>query len=282
MQNFAFVDETLDINITHSYYLSIQISLNGLSFCILDPVREKYIAFENKLFQKNKLFNDLLDDIEDYLDQHELLKHQFKATKLLWVTNKNTLIPNSYFKKENLKKYFEFNHKLDDLDEIHYSELKYVDAYSIFVIPNQIANIFSKRFKNIEFLNQQVPFIEQALYKHHSEAKRILVNVNQEFIDICITENGKLLLYNNFLYKNEMDMVYFILYVFDQFKLSTEDTELIISGLIDKNSDPYKQLKRFIAHLRFEKLPEEFTYSYTFNRIPSHQFANLFKLHLCE
>jgi len=43
MQNVAFVDETLDINLTQLYHLSIQSDLNGLSFCILDPVRNKYI-----------------------------------------------------------------------------------------------------------------------------------------------------------------------------------------------------------------------------------------------
>ena len=50
MQEFAFIDETLDINLTQSYYLSIQLSLNGLSFCIHDPVRKIYIAFSNKKF----------------------------------------------------------------------------------------------------------------------------------------------------------------------------------------------------------------------------------------
>ncbi|PLX22714.1 MAG: hypothetical protein C0597_02045 [Marinilabiliales bacterium] len=282
MQDFAFVDETLDINLTQSYYLSIQLSLNGLSFCILDSVREKYIAFQSKSFPKDLIFDDLLNYIEDYIDSHELLKHKYKATKLIWETTKNTLVPNIFFKKENLKTYFEFNQKLDDLDEIHYNELKYVDAYSVFVIPNLIANVFVKRFEKIQFYNQQSPFIEHTLFKHHSETKRILINLYENFFDLCVTENGKLLLYNNFLYKNEMDLIYFILYAFDQFSLETQQTELIISGLIDRTSKSFLKLKEFIKHIRFEKLPDEFSYSYTFNQIPSHKFTNLFNLHLCE
>ena len=282
MQDFAFIDETLDINITQSYFLSIQVNLNGLSFSVLDPVREKYIAFEHKTFPKDLIFDDLLNYLEDYLDHHELLNCSFKSTKLAWITNRNTLIPVSFFNVQNLKKYFEFNQKLEELDEIHYSELKYVDAYSVFIIPNQIATIFTRKFKQIQFYNQQIPFIEHAVYKHHSESKKILANVNEDFIDICITENGKLLLYNNFLYKNEMDLAYFILYTFDQFDIDTKQTELILSGLIDSSSSAYTKLKGFINHLRFDKLPEDFSYSYTFNHIPSHQFTNLFNLHLCE
>jgi len=282
MQDFAFVDETLDINLTQSYYLSIQLNLDGLSFCILDPVREKYIAFESKSFPKDQIFDDYLNILEDYLDNHELLKLKFKASRLIWISNKNTLIPNSFFNIENLKKYFEFNQKLGDLDEIHYSGLKFVDAYSVFIIPNQVASIFSRRFKNIVFYNQQIPFIEQALFKHHSENKKVIVHVNHQFIDVAITENNKLLLYNNFLYKNEMDMVYFILYVFDQFGLDTQHTELILSGIIDQKDHALIKLKDFIKHIKFEKLSEEFSYSYTFNKIPLYKFTNLFNLHLCE
>lgn len=282
MQDFAFIDETLDINLTHTYILSIQLSLNGLSFCILDPVREKYIALSNKNIDSELSFDDLLDYIEEYIQKNDLLNQSYKHIKLIYITTKNTLIPNVYFKKENLKKYFEFNQKLDDLDEIHFNELKYINAYSVYVVPNQIANIFSKQFPGINFYNQQIPFIEHALVKYHSESKKIFVHINNSFIDICVTENGKLLLYNNFAFKTEMDLIYFIMYVFNQFNLNTETTEVILSGLLDKKSLTYSKLKEFFNHLKFDKLSEEFSYSYTFNQIPHHSFLNLFNLQLCE
>ena len=282
MQDFAFVDETLDINLTQSYYLSIQVNLNGLSFCILDPVRNKYIALSHQNFENDLAFDDLLNTIENIVKKNDFLSHSYKSIKFIWLSNKNTFIPSSYFNKENLKKYFEFNQKLDDLDEIHFKELKYVDAYSVFVIPYQIANIFIKQFPDLNFFNQQIPFIEHALFKYHSESKKVFVNVNDEFIDLSITENGKLLLYNNFVYKTELDMIYFIMYVFDQFNLNTENTELILSGFIDKKTSIYSKLKGFISHLKFDKLSEDFSYSYTFNQVPPQSFTTLFNLHLCE
>lgn len=282
MQDFAFVDETLDINLTQSYYLSIQVNLDGLSFCILDPVREKYIAFSHKNFEKDLIFDDYLNLVEKYIQSSDLLSYRYKNIKLIWLSGKNTLIPNSYFKEQNLKRYFEFNQKLEDLDEIHFNELRYVDAYSVYTIPTQLANIFIRQFSKIDFYNQQIPFIEQALFKYHSDSKKVFVHVNDKFIDICITENGKLLLYNNFSYKAEMDIIYFILYVYDQFNINTENTELIISGFIKKKDSLYQKLKEFIPHLKLDKLTDSFSYSYTFNKIPSHSFTNLFNLQLCE
>jgi len=282
MDDFSFSDETLDINLTQSYNLSIQVNLNGFSFCILDPVRKKYIAFSNFNVETDLVFDDFLNAIEAYIKNNDLLNHSYKNIKLIWLSNKNTLIPSGYFKKENLKKYFEFNQKLDDLDEIHYHELNYVDAYSVYSVPNQITNIFIRQFPKLKFYNQQIPFIEMVLFKYHSESKKAFVNINKGFIDLCITENGKLLLYNNFSYKTEPDIIYFIMYIFNQFDLNAEVTELILSGFIDNKSLIYLKLKTFIRHLRFNKLPDDISYSYTFNKIPSHSFINLFNLHLCE
>ena len=282
MQSFAFIDETLDINLTQSYQLSIQLSLNGLSFCILDPVRNKFIALQHTSFNTELIFDDYLNGIEDYLRKTDLLNHKYKTVKLIWVSNKNTLIPSTLFAIDNLKKYFEFNQTINDLDEIHYTELKYSNAYSVFVIPNQIATIFVREYPNISFYNQQIPAIEQALFRHHSGTFKVFVNVEDEFFDLLITQNGKLLLYNNFLYKNEIDMLYYIIYSFEQFKLNPESTDLILSGIISKNSKEYLKLKEYIRQIKFEKLSEEYSYSYTFNKVPHHFFNNLFNIALCE
>ena len=282
MQDFAFIDETIDINLTQSYKLSIQACLSGLSFCVLDPVRNKYIALIHQNFDKELEFDNLLDKIEEYLNKNDILNNQFKSVKLIWVSNKNILIPSVLFSDQNLKKYFEFNQSLNDLDEIHFKELKYSETYSVYTIPNQIANIFINKYSNIKFYNQQIPFLNHTLFKYHSETSKVFIHVNDDFFDLAITKNGKLLLYNNFIYKNELDMIYYIMYAFDRFKFNTETTELILSGIISKESSAYIKIKDFIRQIKFDKLPDDFSYSYTFNEIPHHTYTNLFNLNHCE
>ena len=280
MQEFAFVDETLDLNLTLSYKLSIQVSLNGLSFCILDPVRNKFIALSHKNFEKNLLIDDLQSIIDKYVDGNELLNKEYKNIKISWQSIKNTIIPQKYFNDKDLKKYFELSHKLDDLDEIHYKKLKYSDSYSVYAIPNQLAGILSRKYKGASFYNQQIPFINTVLFKHHSESKKVFVNINIDFIDITISQKGKLLFYNAFSYKTDNDILYFIINVYEQQGLDTEFTEVVISGIKDKKSEFYTMLCEFIGHIRFQKLPDEFTYSYTFSKIPEHTFTNLFNMQL--
>ena len=150
MQEFAFVDETLDLNLTLSYKLSIQVSLNGFSFCIIDPVRNKFIALLHKNFEKNLLLDDLQSLVKNYIDGNELLNKEYKNIKIIWQSIKNTIIPQKYFDDKNLKKYFELSHKLDDLDEIHYKKLKYSDSYSVYAIPLYVSEPTSTKDHNVE------------------------------------------------------------------------------------------------------------------------------------
>lgn len=282
MQNYTFVDETLDINLTHSYYLSIQAGLDGLSFCILDPVRNKYIALTHQNFQSNQLFEDYLKDIESFLDKNELLCNQYKKTKLIWLSRKNTLVPDEFFDQSKLKPLLEINHELDDLDEIHFERLKYNNIVSVYVIPNLIANLFLKKYQNLKFYNQQIPFIDHIILKHHSEQIKTFVNIQKEFFELAVTKNGQVIIYNNFKFTTATEVVYFVLYTLEQKNIDHKSSELIVSGLLNKKSEIYKELRRFIQSVKFEHLPDDFTYSYTFNEISHHTFTNLFNLNHCE
>jgi len=282
MQNFSFVDETLDINLTHTYNLSIQAGLNGLSFCVFDPLINKYTALTNLSFNKELTFDDFLDELEKTLENADLLNYTYKTVKLIWVTSKTTLIPDVFFNKTQVKKQFELNHKLDEYDEIHYKKLHFNDTNSIFAIPSQVASLFKRKYKNISFYNQNIPWINYVIDHYHSERKKVFVNIHNDFIDILVCQDDKILLCNNFQIKTASDLLYFILYTYEQLNLNKETDELIISGFIQKKSDEFEKLKDFLPHVKFEKPSEEFVYSYTFKTIPLHTFSNLFNLQHCE
>jgi hypothetical protein len=282
MQNVAFVDETLDINLTQLYHLSIQSDLNGLSFCILDPVRNKYIVLEHYNFKPHLLFDDYLNELENYVNNHTILNQSFKKVKLIWLSRKNALIPDQFFNKNKLKTIIELTHSLDDLDEIHYKPLKYNDIVSTFIVPNLIAAFFIKKYPLITFYNQQIPFINHIIQKHHSEQTKGFVNIQPDFFEFVIIKNGQIQFCNNFKYTTAAEMAYFILYALEQNKLDKQNTEIIINGMIQKNSEQYQTLKKFIKTIKFDSRPEYFTYSYTFNKIPQHIFTNLFNVIHCE
>ena len=64
-------DETLDINSTENYELSVQVSPDGLSFCLLDTIRNKFVLIRSFGAEENKYFN--ADKISELLHKDDFL-----------------------------------------------------------------------------------------------------------------------------------------------------------------------------------------------------------------
>ena len=279
----VFIDETFDLNQTINYHISIQAGLNGYSFSVLDPLRNKYILLKHISFTEELTPHLLEEKVEDIQKNDEFLGHEYKSVYFSWQSPKNTLIPGPLFNKNNLRTYFEFNHILDDLDEIHYNGFKNIDAYNVFAIPTEISNLVYRSFGNVRFFHQTTSLIEHGLMMHgeKSRNKIAIANIYGNNTDILVIQGENLLLSNSFPWKDKKDIVYFILYVYEQLKLDGMETPLFMAGEIPKKSPVYEMLKSYIGKVGFEKLNDRFSYSYTFNEIDQHLFINLFNLKLC-
>lgn len=281
--DIVFIDETFDLNQTRNYHISIQAGLNGYSFSVLDPLRNKYILLKHIAFPAGFSGALLEEKIAGIHKNDEFLSREYKSALFSFKSPKYTLIPGPLFIKENLKDYFEFNHFLDDLDEIHYNTLKSIDACNVFAVPAEISNIVHRSLENVRFFNHVTPFIEQGLmqYGGKNTKKTVLANIYGSNVDILVLEGDKLLFCNTFPWKTEEDLGFFILYVFEQLKLSGEETPLILSGEILKQHPACDLLKTYVGKLRFEERNDHFIYSYTFNDAEHHWFTTLFNLRLC-
>jgi len=283
MHDLSLLDETLDINITKSYHLSIQIDLNGFSFCLLDTIRNKYVALKHYSF--DRLSEDPEKNIRIIFEQDEFLKQEFKGSKMIFTTKQSTLVPEPLFNKDNVRDYFSFNHSPDNSQyEIFSNRLKHAEAYVVFAVPAHVPSIVQEYLPSMKLFHQSVPLIENIFLNRRNRKDQVIVymNISEKLFDIVVIDDKKLNLHNCFSFQDENDLLYFTLYVFEQQKLDPGDTEIILSGRITKTMKQYEVLKKYIRNIRFHTLNTQFTYSYTFNEIPSHTYLNLLNLYPCE
>ena len=148
----------------------------------------------------------------------------------MFLSQKSTLIPDSYFDKNLLKSYFEFNHPLDALDEIHYNYIPSVDAYNVFTLHNYIATAISNQFKGVRFYHQAMPFIEKVLEYSTPIRRSCGHRLYHHFFDIMISSGDRLKFYNTFQYNGPSDVLYFILFICKQFNINPRQLEIIALG----------------------------------------------------
>lgn len=281
MENFSFVDETLDLNRAHSYRLSIQFSLNGFSFSILDLIRGKYVALKHANLEKEGTYDQKRGKIQKIINSDPCLQTDYNKVTSLIVSPKSVLIPSSYFKQKNLIQYYKFNYDLQELEEIHFNYIQGIEAYNIFTLPNPISNLITGQFSKIHFYHQALPIIDYYILNSNSEHTYSVLAISEEFIDIAVIKGSNLHLYNSYHWATYEDVVYYLLYVYKQLNLNVTENEVYVTGDLESKKELKKMINQYLKKVHFQKPPSEFTYSYTFKKDKSHHFTNLFRLNLC-
>ena len=281
MKDFSFVDETLDLNRAQSYRLSIQFSVNGFSFSILDLVRGKYILLNHSSFQDDQSHEQKGDKIREIIHSSPYLQAAYKDITALIINPKSVLIPDPYFNQQDIKTYFEFNHDLHELEELHFNHIEGIHAYSIYPLPYPVSNVLTAKYNKIRFYHQSVPIIDYSMFNTRSNKTHVLLSIYDGFMDIAILNQNKLFLYNSFSWSTPEDILYFLLYAYKRLNLDVKENELYITDHFENTRRLEKLVKPYIRKVHFQKPPLAHTYSYTFRKDHTTAFINLFRLNLC-
>lgn len=279
-ESFSFVDDSFDPIISSSYYLSIQLSLDGFSFCILDPVHNKYLQFQHLLLEANRPINE---QVENWFRQIEKLNLPYKKTLVLLPSSRGTLVPTPVFDAAQPEDWMRFCGPLSEKQTVHYNKIAMADAYNVFPVEAELEKLLKKQFPNPRIFHQNTPVIEGNLATKMNEGNKttLFINLHSACFDLLAFSDNSLKLCNNFPIKSENDFIYFTLFAFEQLKLSPNEVEIIMSGHHPRFDALGKQLSRYLRHVAPSTLPHHFRYSHLFRSLNAPRFYNLLSLPVC-
>lgn len=250
----------------------------------MDAQRLKIIAFKNYWFAIPVPAEDQADHIRKLLQGESILPGLYRSVRFLYVTPVSVLVPAPLFNKENPEVYFKLSSQLSPSDQVLCRRIPVIDSYIAFPVPEDIIRQVRLLKHDVQFFNQTSPLIDLALKETANAADYSCVqaNVNHGFADLSVIGKSQLLLYNSFIIRNTNDLVFFILYMYEQFSLPQDECPLILSGFIELYDGTVELLHPYIKKIDFRKFPDKFNAGDAFSEIKEHQFAQLFNLALCE
>jgi len=284
MINRAIIDETFDSSATPGYHLSVQYGEHHCSLAILDTSTMKYIAFKNFWFSAPVPLKDQASHIRSLLQSEDYLATPYKTVFFMYLTPKSVLVPVSLFQKEKPRVYFNFSSLLLPTDKLIFRKIQAIDAYSVFAVPEDFYNQVSMLVQNVQFFHQTCPQIADAISESGDLAggHRVLAGIHPGFVDLIVIRAEQLLLMNSFAIRNSDDLVFFILYMYEQFGLSQEESPLILSGFIEMYPGATSLLEQYLKKITLRGFPGNYNYCDSFSAITQHHFSPLINLARCE
>jgi hypothetical protein len=282
MQKFELFDETFDPFRTESYELSIQVSLNGFSFCVKDLTRNLFIALVNKDFDKPLVFaDDWMDRMDWFLNLYEWIKKPFKKVVLCYESPKFTLVPQEYFIPEKAKQILTLSHIIDDLEEIRHHNIG-KEISCIFSIPSSLTANLLKTFPNLSVISAgSTPLSFHLLKNSIKHTPQLTIAFYNRFAAVNLSHGDKLLHSGTVKLINSEDTVYHLVNICKQFNISPAETEITQLSCFANQEDFSTLLKRFFKSLKLEDSIKHSHFSYQLSQYKT-EYINLFNLSLCE
>ncbi|APY07029.1 hypothetical protein BWZ20_01365 [Winogradskyella sp. J14-2] len=242
--------------------LSIQVNLNGLSFCILNRTINT-IEYLNKIAFSAKLNPfDVLNRLKTELSANSVFSDTFDAVTIIHQNELSTLVPKALYDESNKADYLKFNTKILKTDYITHDDVAVNKSINVYIPYININNYIFETFGEFTYKHSSTVLLDAVLQKAgESHNTEVYLHVNKTMIEITVVENKKLQLFNVFEYHSKEDFIYYVLFVFEQLNLDVETTVLQISGTIDKNDKLYHLLYTYIRHVEFERNNFNFKYS---------------------
>ena len=283
MRDICFIDKTFDNKLTHLYHLSIQISLDGFCFSVLDIPKAKYIMLNvHSFFVKRERL--LLKYVHEVIDTVDIFLCDFKSVEIIYSTRKFTLVPQAFYGRGSLDKFIWFNNMIEKGFSVEKILFPKSECWCFFEIPQNLSEFLLSKFPKCIIKHSLFPLIEGNLKRNRSNPGKVQVHLNfyRQNFEIVILNGSKLIHCNMFNYTTDRDVLFHVLNAFEQLKLSPESTELILYGQMPQVSPVYHLFKKYVKLTAFAKLDNTFQYSYTFSQLPEHYFFSLFSLYKCE
>lgn len=261
------------LNISHKV-LSIQINLNGLSFCILNT--QSNTITDLKVFSKSKRQTpeDTLDALKHVFNTETVLSQNFSKLIVVHVNELSALVPKPMFNEDAIADYLKLNTKIFKTDFITHDEIAINDSVNVYVPYINVNNFIHDQFGDFTYKHYSTILIETLLAaEKNNKAPKLYANINASHFELIAIENGKLTLYNSFNYVTEQDFIYYVLFTIEQLGLNPETLSFVFLGAVTKNDNLFNIAYKYIREVSIGT--NNTLYNFTTEPIANHNHFTL-------
>ncbi len=238
-------------NSTSDYHkLSIQVSLSGFSFCVLDIIGNTILATEAIVFEKELTPYVVQKRLKELFEKNQITQISFSEVIVIHRNNLFSLVPKALFNEKELANYLKFNAKILANDHIAYDGIDSYDMVNVYVPFVNINNYIYDLFGEFEFRHNGTVLIQTLLNSQSSANEPICyVHVLENQMDITVIAHKKLLLYNSYHFFTKEDFIYYLLFTLEQLNLNTETIKLKLFGAVEEGDGIYDICYNYVKHI---------------------------------
>lgn len=245
-----------DININYSSFghlselsdsLIIELSENLIQFCEFQSEQNKPVYISHYPIE-NLLSHSLSEHFILAIKHFQLSQKKYRHIYINYFNPQFTLCPTLFYNNEHKRSLLEFNtgtiqDKLVLTDDIN------ADIKLIYAIEESLKSSLDLLFPHHQLKHTLTILSKLMLQSDELVKEHIILSVHSTYIEIVVKQHQKLILVNQFSVKTQEDVLYYILFILEQYQLNPLTVNITLTGNLEVNSGLIVSLKKYIKNI---------------------------------
>ena len=230
--------------------LSIQVSLNGLSFCVLDSNEQTIALSFSERFPKQLTPFQIQQQLKERFREKGIRKFQFAEVLAIHDNLLFSLVPQPLFDPECLANYLKYNARMLPTDHLEYDTLNGLEIKNVYVPYTNVNNFLFDQFGEFEF-KHSVSVLLETLFKFHGISMETIgyIHLTADQMDIAVFAQKNLLFFNSFTITSETDFLYYLLFTVEQLGENPEQFKLRLVGDIAETDSRFQLASTYFENV---------------------------------
>jgi hypothetical protein len=212
------------------------------------------------------------------LERHDELKQSFRQTIIGYYFPENILIPSKFYQFEETRSLLHSMYARDQNLVVSEAIAEW-KMYNSYYVPASMHELLSRRFSTGNFWHMHSVILKNDIGDY--DRGKLFVDFKTDSFSVVAVANHSLLLAQIFFYSKAEDVLYWLLKTCEHYSLSQNEIQLVLSGLIDRQSAVFKELYQYFLNTEFATVENDIQLSGAFDDYPVHFFSSLYKLASC-
>ena len=278
------IDKTFDSKLLNKYDLNLNIGNDVIVADVSKTKSNTHIAvaeksFENKVNPKGFHLANFTKALKTCPVR---ISKQYGKVSISIANTYFSLVPKALFEKESIHSYIELNTNPKESYDYRHQILEKEGVVICYALPKNLKDWIKKVFPSAKLTHEIAVVIESVLRDFYSLSEdRIVINIHKDYFDIVFLSKGKLELANSFHFSEKEDLLYYVLFSFEQIGINPNLIEVFLVGDIKKGSEEHQILFKYIKNIHFGFRNKNIKIAGALNELPNHYFYSVFNQSLC-
>lgn len=259
--------------------LVIELSDSLIQCCELQSEQNKPLYICNYPID-NTINHTLSEHLIIGIKHFQFSKKNYQHVYVNYFNQQFTLCPTAFYNSENNRSLLEFNSgstndKLVLTDDIN------ADIKLIYAIDESLKSTLDLIFPHHQLKHTLTVLSRLMLQSEELVKEHIILSIHTNYIDVIVKHDQKLLLANQFSIKTQEDVLYYLLFILEQYQLNPLTVNITVVGNLDTTSEIITSLKKYIKNIRLSLGHKSINWS-AITGMPQHFNYTLLNRLFCE